>query len=177
MSTLILIFILLVLWHFIYQAIILPSLRMKLRFKLFVLRDKIRALKIKHQKDFNEETFMFLEGRINAIVKNLPFIEFSTIYDANKFIKSDKKIEEKIRERMRNIERCELNDVKDVYNDSVNIFILTLLANSGSWGPIIIPIAILIITFQAGKNLIKEVLLLSDNDLDRVISNKDIALT
>lgn len=177
MSTLIILFIILALWHFVYQAILLPSFRLKLRFKLFTLRDETRALKMKHQNDFSEETFRWLEGRINSIIANLRFIEFSTLYEANKFIKSDKKIEEKIRKRMSDIEDCKIVEVRDVYNDSLKIFLLTLLANGGSWGIFLIPIALLTITFQVGMNLIKEVLLLSDNDLERFITNKDVALT
>jgi len=42
-------------YHFVYEGILAPSFRLKLRFELFELRDELRKLKISHAEDLRDE--------------------------------------------------------------------------------------------------------------------------
>ena len=50
MITLFYILIILAVWHFVYEAILLPSIRWNLRNELFALRDRLRNVVIENQK-------------------------------------------------------------------------------------------------------------------------------
>lgn len=177
MTTIILLFIILVIWHFIYQAILLPTLRLRLRFELFKIRDKVRKLKIDEKEVFSDEAYYFTENSVNSLLQNLHFIEFSTLVEAKKFFNSNKKASERIEKIEEVFSNCASNKVSEIHNDISTVFILTLFANSGSWIIYIVPIVLIALTFGGIKRLVEKMLFLSDGDYDKILTNKDIALT
>jgi hypothetical protein len=54
--------------HFVYESILAPSFRLSLRFKLFVLRDEVRQLKIDCASSLNDRHFDFLQDSINNLI-------------------------------------------------------------------------------------------------------------
>ena len=57
MTILFLIFVVLVVFHFIVESVVAPSERSKIRWELFALRDKIRMLKIEHGHGLDNELY------------------------------------------------------------------------------------------------------------------------
>ncbi len=177
MITLILIFTFLVLWHFVYQSILLPTIRLKLRFELFKIRDKIRNLKISYNEGFPDEAFRFTESSINSLLLNLHFLEFSTLFEAKRIFNSDKKVAARIEKIEELFSNCSIEEINKSHSEISNIFIFTLLANSGSWIIFIIPVALIALTFSGIKRIVEKMVFLNDKDYDRILNNKDIALT
>jgi hypothetical protein len=59
MTTAIIIFLALTVFHFVYESILAPSFRLSLRFRLFVLGDEVRKLKIECAESLNDELLCF----------------------------------------------------------------------------------------------------------------------
>lgn len=57
--------------HFIYESILAPSWRLRLRFRLFALRDELRALKGECRGLLDDEHFAYLQDSINTMIAML----------------------------------------------------------------------------------------------------------
>jgi hypothetical protein len=68
MTTAIIVLLALAVFHFVHESILAPSFRLSLRFRLFVLRDEVRQLKIECAESLNDEHFVFLQDSINGLI-------------------------------------------------------------------------------------------------------------
>ena len=71
MTTTILVLLALAVFHFVYESILAPSLRLSLRFRLFALRDEARQLKIECVDSLNDAHCVFLQASINRDFKRI----------------------------------------------------------------------------------------------------------
>jgi hypothetical protein len=88
--------------HFIYQSIILPSVRQSARDELFELRDELRTRLIEVQNESNKNTllaFKEIDDGINRSLNRLHLLNFSSFvkltFDAEKSPEKYEKIREK----------------------------------------------------------------------------------
>lgn len=70
--------------HFIYEGIIAPSLRMRLRNEMFVLRDELRALKITDDDRCSDDVFAIAHNGINQYINRLHWLTISFMADFTK---------------------------------------------------------------------------------------------
>ena len=63
--------------HFIYESIILPSIRLSLRFKLFALRDQLRRMVM--QGTASDEVFRIQQSSINNAINMLSWADQAMI--------------------------------------------------------------------------------------------------
>jgi hypothetical protein len=55
-------------FHFVYESIWAPSFRLSLRFRLFVMRDEVRQLKIECAETLGDEHFVCaVDSRLDRI--------------------------------------------------------------------------------------------------------------
>jgi hypothetical protein len=101
MTTAIVILLALAVFHFAYEAILAPSLRLSLRFRLFVLRDEVRRLKIECLESLNDNHFVFLQGSINGLISMLHRVDMALLVGVEFESRKDPGFLEQARERAR----------------------------------------------------------------------------
>lgn len=172
MLTALFIFFILSIFHLFYQSLLLPTIRLDLRFKLFRLRDKLRKLKLEKGSELDDKIMYDLQKMINANIKNLAYIDFETIYETKKYFDENPKLNSKVEYRRQLLDSSPLQEVKDIYKESVRLFLLTIGANSGGWVVYIVPALIIALMYGSIKNSIKKMLFLPEYDIEKVVSAK-----
>src|ERR1044071_2858454 len=123
----------LTLFHFIYDGIIAPSLRFDLRFRLFTLRDELRAAKIKHREEIDEEAFCFLQNTINNTIKHINLASLKVYFSARHLTPDDEKFMERVDKLEEKIDSCPITTVKDIRDKHTWLIGYAFLINSGGW--------------------------------------------
>lgn len=133
------IFIILVVFHFIYDGIIAPSLRHEIRLELFELRDRLRMLKIEYNKQLSDELFAEIQDTINKQIRILHEINIIGIIEAIQFSHNNSEIDAKINRFESLLNDCELKEIREIYQENAFVFIKAIAANSGGWAIFVIP--------------------------------------
>lgn len=128
------VFLALVVFHFIYDAIIAPSLRFELRLSLFELRDRIRMLKILHGNQFDDKLYFHLQDAVNKQILLLHNINVVGLVQAYKLVANNRELANRLRDLERMVEDCEIEEIKQMHNYQLpKAFGKALAANSGGW--------------------------------------------
>jgi hypothetical protein len=149
MSTLFIILIITAIFHFTYEGIILPSLRLKLRYQLFGLRDKLRRLKLSEGDKINAEIYHLIQNGIHTTINLLPFATVSLLSKTIDEIRSNADLREKVRERSALIENCQIDELKSIFSDSKDIMAKAFVINSAPLIIYFIPFSILAVIIIA----------------------------
>ncbi len=113
----------------IYQAIILPSVRQRLRFELFCLRDQTRRLVIEGQVKEDSAAFRYLHRQLNVMIKAIPRFDFALIYAIED---NDPELKARAEKSRKLIEESNF-EIQKIYNKAIRIMALVLVANSFIW--------------------------------------------
>lgn len=135
--------ILLAILHFIYESIVLPTLRLKLRFKLFELRDSLYRMAIEDKINSNDKNFEHIEKSIDNTIRHLPYMTFSTVYEAGVFYKNNPEIKKEVEKKIDAIENIKNEALKNIHHKCIQYSINSLLLNSASWIIYVLPILII----------------------------------
>ena len=159
MTYFIIFLIVIVSFHFIYDGIILPSIRLHLRNQLFIVRDELRDLRISGKVIKEDQgSFALVEISINTSLKNLHSFNFVNL---NKALKAkDKEIEEKSAENFECITNSKNKELHSIFIRVSEITFYAFVANMGGWLIYFLPIAVCINYFKKMKKVAKEILLL-----------------
>jgi len=166
MSTLILILGAIAVFHFAYESILAPAFRMMLRNELFVLRDRLRRMKIEQQVEDAE--FACLHESINFLLPRLNQISISLTHEIIRAINSDAELKKRIKERREVVEQSQNRDVLSIYAGVFRVFERTLVCNSGVWFIYVIPIALAWRFFSKSAGLLKDALTLPSAAAERL---------
>ncbi len=177
MATLIFILMLLAVYHFVYESIIAPSLRLGLRYQFFNLRDQIRMLKAENGANFPKDVFYLMEEFINSSLKHLHHYNFSLLLEAKKEFESDPKLKEKINKKINTINSCKIGEVKDIFKQTLQLTTRAFLINIGSWFIYLIPLAILYLAFSKLKNILLNITFTPEYKIENLIHDNSLAVS
>lgn len=163
--------------HFIYQGILLPTIRLKIRFQLFALRDELRNEFIKNP--FDKKVFVNLNDGINGVIERLHKVDFMSLVSMSQAFKQDPALEARSDENSKAVEMCG-EKVVAIRDKAIGMVGLTFLANSAGGIAILFPIAIFI--YACSKILrhpwwkapIKWLVNANDNDRNRIIPQSPV---
>lgn len=161
MTTLFLIFVVLVVFHFIVEGIIAPSERSKIRLQLFALRDEIRMTKIDYGNTFNNELYDHLEAHANKSIHLLHNYNIIGIWRAIRAETRDNELLRQVNERINRFYAL-LNDsavpnLKTLHVKSLWNTFKGFLFNSLGWLPyFVVPILVVALVLLA-TSMIKRV--------------------
>lgn len=149
--------ILIVSFHFIYDGIILPSIRLHFRNELFSLRDKLRSIEINGGVTKEDEiSFSIVESSVNNSIKKLHAFNFVNLNKASKI----EGIQEKATERLKVISNSKNKEILNIFSQASEVTFHVFIANMGGWAIYILPIALLFRYLNKVREFIKEALLL-----------------
>jgi hypothetical protein len=165
----ILVFIALAALHFVYESILAPSFRLSLRFKLFVLRDEVRQLKIDCARSLSDKHFDFLQDSINNLISNLNRFDIATFVGVEFESKRDPSFLKSAEERSLMLDDCNIPRAREIRKQSLKIISAAIFINSGALLLLICaPIVMAILGYAEIKKRIKVFAFISDQDLKRI---------
>ncbi|MDV3756813.1 hypothetical protein CMU20_17525 [Elizabethkingia anophelis] len=131
-------------FHFIYESILSPMLRLEIRYKLFETRDKLRSLKINNKETCNDETFEMLDDYACRTINMLPIYNLSNLFHASK-VKMDDEMKNRIHKHEKLIKESNIPELKIIDKDITKAAVRSFIVNSGGWMYIVIPIVLLVL--------------------------------
>lgn len=151
MEILILAFLILVLFHFIYEYIIAPTLRRNLSFKLFKLRDELRNLAIESEDNINKEVYTYLQNTINNTIKFVDILDFRILYNMKEIIEHDGKLQKMIKKYNEMFEKNATDEMRYIRERKLFVVKEIILVNTFGMFVYIIPIIFLCVMYDKIK--------------------------
>ncbi|AYB34816.1 hypothetical protein [Chryseolinea soli] len=158
------------LWHFIYEGILLPSIRLKLRFELYALRDGLRDLKINENHKFKDSEFDHLHDIINGMLEVLPVLNINFVRRMIRAEESDPDLKDVIEQRRRAIESCSIGGVREIYHELSVLMNYAVFANSFCMLIYLIPVFLIQNVFLHAKRSIDRLTLTPVDTLHQLAS-------
>lgn len=158
--------------HFIYEGIIAPSVRLKLRFELFELRDNLRSRCL--SDDSAAEVFSIQQAAINNSIRMVPRADFSSLWNFRRKLQRDESLKLEIQERLQKIEAYGCPSFQAIVDATHRVFLQAFAVNSGAWAFYIIPLALIFTCFKRVAEYTKDVLSIPERDLASTVGG-DIA--
>lgn len=155
-------------FHFIYEGIVAPSLRLCLRFRIFRLRDELRRLQTGPHPSIADDDFERHQQSLNNIINFLPYITLTNMHRAIKALKNDKRLLEKSKKRVALLENCPCREAVRIYQEGNRVFLGALLVSCGGWFLYLVPIFIALLIVDQVKIFIQDLATLPESDVKRI---------
>jgi len=147
MSTLFIIVFIMSIFHFIYEGIFVPSIRLKLRFEAFALRDKLRRLKANNENDINDEEYFLINDSVNNTIRLIPYTTIGFLGRALQDIIKNPELRRTISAKLEIIKKSKINEVRQISAENNEIIRRAFMVNSFAFvvylSPIVIPVIFL----------------------------------
>lgn len=131
-----------ILWHFVYEAIIAPSLRLSLKFDYDKLKDELWMLRYENHVELNNEVFQLLESKIEGGIDSLGSLNIVSAARIYYSSKNDATAEKEIQKRNQLIKSCKL-DLSELERNIIRNFGKSIAINSGALALYLIPFIVL----------------------------------
>jgi len=174
MITLIYVFMSLALLHYIYESIMLPSIRLKFRYRMFSLRDDLRRLRVQHGDVLNQKLYHHLQTSLNVTLDNLYRIDLAAFLTVHRRYQTDREFRERVERRARLLDEllaeCPLPQVLDIRDEQLRVFRRVFLANAGSWFIYLIPAALVLLCFEQLKSFIRKISSIPEYEVTKTLA-------
>ena len=172
MSTFIIVIAIFAIMHSIYDGIVLPSIRMHLRNRLFILRDEIRKVRGSGLKGQDEKAFWLVHDGINNLLNKLSFLTVERKAKIERAYNTDTELQKKINSRIEIIENCDNEELKNIFHKSNDIIEKAFIANAGGWFIYLVPIALLFLSIKKLSLLASELIVTPTHVSDQLIPQR-----
>ena len=169
MKILLIIALIIAVWHFFYEGIIAPSVRMKLRNRLFCLRDELRRAKSEGIAAEDEEAFWFVHDGINNFLNRLPYLIVEKTKRLREQYNSDEQMRAIIKEHSDKIANLKSPVIRSVFDKTNDVIRDTLMINAGGWFIYIVPLALVVILTGSITRKAKSILLTPKQEIERIM--------
>jgi hypothetical protein len=112
---------------FVYQGIILPGIRLGLRYRVFRLRDRLRRLVIEGEVKESDGAFQLLHGRLNIMCSSL------ARFDLARAVQASRNMDAESRARVADylqVMAAASPEIQAIYKESRSVLALALTFNS-----------------------------------------------
>jgi hypothetical protein len=175
MEQAIILFIFFAILHLVYESIIAPSLRLKLRYELFKLRDRVRSLKIIHGHQFSDVHFSYLEDSINTLLQSLQNFDAITLAIATIAISKDKELQRRAETRAKILDGCAIKEAVGIRIATIAIANKALRVNNGGWFIYLLPLLMVLMFYKTITSSVKKLFSLSERDFNKVTPTRQFA--
>jgi hypothetical protein len=111
----------------VYQLAILPGIRLSLRYRTFALRDRLRTLVINGTVKETSAAFQLLHQNLNTMCVSLFRYDLARLWRSIETL--DEEARKKAEDRIAIIEAAPA-EVKEIYRESLHVFMMALTFNS-----------------------------------------------
>jgi hypothetical protein len=161
--------IVLVAYHFVYEGIVAPSLRLRLQFRLYALRDRLRTFKIEEPHAVSDSDFRLIEDGLNNAINLLSCISLSMLYQTRKAVRKKERWVREANQRVNRAEQCPHEGLRQIDKKATNILFEGLIINSGGWYIYVLPIVLVWYLWDQVMNFVKEVMSIPRPEVHRLI--------
>ena len=133
MTTAIIALLALAVFHFTYESVLAPSLRLSLRLRLFVLQDEVRQLKLECAESLHGQHLAFLRDSIDGLTSMLNHVDMASLVGVGLESRRDPTFLKQARERARMLDDCTVLRVREIRKQTLKIAAEALVVNSGAW--------------------------------------------
>ncbi|MGO8704848.1 MAG: hypothetical protein ACLQVA_13620 [Candidatus Brocadiia bacterium] len=116
--------------HFVYEALVAPTIRTRLRFELFRLRDELRWVRLTKRDQLDENVFRDLENGLNTAIRNIDRIDMPLLLTLEKAFETDEEFRHIVEARIELLSQCKLPEVKMISSRQRGIIKGVALTNS-----------------------------------------------
>jgi len=150
--------------NFVYCGIILPSVRLHFRFRLFAIRDRLRTLAAVPGA-IDKEQFDLLHDLVNGSISVIPFLDLQAMSTWETRIKFDRALRERIDSRLRRLDKCKHPEFQDIRRINTRVLTLALFANTGPWFFYLVPFALVVIFVGKLKRFVRDMACIRESEL------------
>jgi len=143
-------------YHFVYEGMLLPSIRMSLRNQLFALRDEVRTLNIDGIDRCDDEAFEIVHSGINNYLNRLHLLTIGLHMRVSRLYETDAEFKTVVESRRALMDAAHNASLKDVVDRANKILFAAFVFNAGGWFIYIVPLAICVATIKRGVAFAKE---------------------
>lgn len=116
--------------HFIYERILLPSVRLQYRNRLFELRDTVRNQIINHSSDDDLKAAQLIHEALNNAINRLHLMTLPNRVRAQRRLSANPEIQARIRREVELFNRCSNGVLNSAIQQSVEVLEKVLFFNS-----------------------------------------------
>jgi len=176
MSTFIVIISFLALFHFIYELIVLPSIRLHLRNQLFSLRDDIRHLKINGLEKKDEQAFWFVHDGINIFLTKIPKITFLKLIKFKEAHDKDPSFLKEAEMRISVVKNSSNEAIISIFRSTSDILVKAVIANMGAWFFYLVPIFVLTVFMRQLSKSISGLIVISQEEAVKIFPKERLRI-
>lgn len=107
--------------HYVYERIVLPSLRLKYRNRLFELRDKVRNEIIADHSDENTQAAQLVHEALNNAINRLHLMTLTNRVRAKQRLDSNPQLKAQINREIQLFERCNNAIINSTITESARV--------------------------------------------------------
>ncbi len=155
-------------FHFLWESILAPSFRCRLRFELFELRDELRWLHHQQPSGCDLDAFRYLQSAVNNGLRLLPRADFTLLRSVHNVLENDEALCRRIERRRQLIESSGSAELKAVQKRLQKITCQAFAINTGGWMIYVIPIVCAFASLGGINRFIKNTILIPESELDKV---------
>ncbi len=111
----------------VYQAAILPGIRLSLRYRAFALRDRLRSLVIDGGVRESDPAFDLLHGKLNYMCASISRYDMARLVQSIRSMDNDRRVQVEAAQRLMEGAPPE---VKKIYEESLEICVRAFVFNS-----------------------------------------------
>lgn len=156
-------------WHFIYEVIIAPSIRLNLRNRLFKLRDELRQIKIDGISSQDEKAFWFVHDGINNFLNRIPSLTLERVKALDAEYENNKALKRVMNEHLSAVKNSSDLRIKDVFTKTNSVIGAAIITNMGGWFIYLIPICFIVLTMKKLSNYASELIVAPTKDVERLM--------
>lgn len=162
------IFIILSVMHIVYENVMLPTVRLNYKYKLFALRDRLRWSQYNNTDDSLSDVFNYLQGATNNMILLLPNIDGYLLFKTREVFKKDPSLRDKVNKIISTFDHCNSDEVQSIRNSISNIFESMLLFNSGGMFFYVLPIFFIIAFLEKFKSWLSQTMFVPEEEISRI---------
>jgi len=158
--------------HYVYETCILPDLRLQFVYRLFGLRDELRSAKL-DTAITDEGAYRVLQESLNNGINSVFVADYLLVSEVRHAIRTNRHLAKQTEKRVQTLDASNDPLIQDIRRKSRKIFSYALLAGMGTWFLYLVPIAIVVVSYQTLKDVVKDTLAMPSSMLSSATAERD----
>lgn len=158
---------LLAILHYAYEGIMLPAIRLQLRYRLFALRDRVRHL---GEGQVDGEVFHYMQESTNNAIVVLPRFTVSLIVEGRKLLSNDPALRRRIEKRIQAVDQCPNDEIHKIRKEIEEVLLHALMWNCAGLLMYVIPWFYGVLAFKKVKEIILSIVSVPESESEKIVS-------
>jgi len=161
--------------HFVYEAIVAPTLRINQKFKAFKLRDELRSLAVREPETVHDKHFYAVQALLNAVIRTVNTIDVVALMKAKQAVADDPELRKRTEARARLFDDCKNNEIRDIDHRGGIVAIEGVRINSAGLLTCMSPVMVLIDAYKKIRRGAPRLVAMTEHDQAVIIQRSRFA--